>query len=81
MNLPPSFAKVGGSAATSSASTESKQADGKNKGGSKDGKGQKKQKSDDRNGNLVKNTTQPVEFKLTTGESWKDKFATILPHD
>jgi hypothetical protein len=41
MNLPPSFAKVRGLAATPSASTE-KQADGKNKGGSKDGKGQKK---------------------------------------
>jgi hypothetical protein len=81
MNLPPSFAKVGGSAATSSASTESKQADGKNKGGSKDRKGQKKQKSDDGNGNLVKNITQPVKFKLTTGELWKDNFATILPHN
>ncbi len=80
-NLPPSFAKVSGQAATSSASTENKQANGKNKGGSKDGKGQKKQKSDDRNGNLVKNTTQPVEFKLTAGKLWKDNFATILPHD
>jgi hypothetical protein len=44
MTLPPSFAKVGNSAATSSASTENKPADGKNKGGSKDGKGWKKQK-------------------------------------
>jgi hypothetical protein len=82
MNLPPSFAKVSGQATTLSAPTENKQADGKNKGGSKDGKGQKKQKSDhDGNGNLVKNTTQPVKFKLTAGESWKDNFATILPHD
>jgi hypothetical protein len=64
-----------------SAPTENKQADGKNKGGSKDRKGQKKQKSDDGNGNLVKSTTQPVEFKLTAGELWKDNFATILPHD
>jgi hypothetical protein len=24
---------------------------------------------------------QPVEFKLTTRESWIDNFATILPHD
>jgi hypothetical protein len=69
MTLPPSFAKVSSSAATSSASTESKQADGKNKGGSKDGKGQKKRKSEDRNGNIVKNTTQPIKFKLTAGES------------
>jgi hypothetical protein len=81
MNLPPSFVKVSGPAATSSASIENKQADGKNKGGSEDGKGRKKQKSDDGNCNLVKNTTQPVKFKLTTGESWKDNFATILPHN
>ncbi len=53
----------------------------KNKRGSKDRKGQKKQKSDDGNGNLVKNTAQAVEFKLTAGELWKDIFATILPHD
>jgi hypothetical protein len=71
VNLPPSFAKVSGQAATLSAPTENKQANGKNKGGSKDRKGQKKQKSDDGNGNIVKNTTQPVEFKLTTRESWK----------
>ena len=44
MNLPPSFAKVSGLAAMLSASTENKQADGKNKGGSKDRKGRKKQK-------------------------------------
>jgi hypothetical protein len=72
MTLPPSFAKVSSSAAMSLASTESKQADSKNKG---------KQKSDDVNGNLIKNTTHPVEFKLTAGESWKDNFAMILPHD
>jgi hypothetical protein len=81
MNLSPSFAKVSGSAATLSASTENKQADGKSKGGSKDRKELKKQNSDDGNGNLVKNTTQPFKFKLTAGESWKDNFATILPHN
>jgi hypothetical protein len=81
MTLPPSFAKVSGSAAALLASTESKQADGKNKGEGKDGKGQKKQKSEDRNGNLIKNTTQPIKFKLTAGELWKDNFATILPHN
>jgi hypothetical protein len=37
MNLPPSFAKVCGQAATLAAPTENKQANGKNKGGSKDG--------------------------------------------
>ncbi len=81
MNLPPSFAKVSGQAAMSLAPTENKQVDGKNKGGSEDGKGQKKHKSDDGNGNLVKNTTQPIKFKLTAGESWKDNVATILSHD
>ncbi len=81
MTLPPSFTKVSGSAATLKASTESKQADGKNKGGIEDGKGWKKRKSEDGNGNIVKNTTQPFEFKLTAGELWKDNFATILPHD
>jgi hypothetical protein len=81
MNLPPSFTKVSDLAATPSASTESKQADSKNKGGSKEGRGLKKQKSDDGNGNLVKNTTQPVKFKLTAGKLWKDNYATILPHD
>ncbi len=81
MNLPPSFAKVSGSLATSLASTESKQANGKNKGGSKDRKGWKKRKSEDGNGNLVKNTTQPIEFKLAAKESWKDNFAMILPHN
>jgi hypothetical protein len=60
MTLPPSFAKVSGSAATSLVSTESKQADGKNKGGSKDKKGWKKQQSEDGNGNLIKNITQPI---------------------
>jgi hypothetical protein len=39
MNLPPSFSKVSGLAATLLASTENKQANGKNKGGSKDRKG------------------------------------------
>jgi hypothetical protein len=68
MTLPPSFAKVSGSAAMSLASTESKQANSKNKGGSEDGKGRKKWKSEDGNGNLVKNTTQPIEFKLTAGK-------------
>jgi hypothetical protein len=63
------------------ASTESKHADGKDKGKSKDGKGRKKQKSEDGNENLVKNTTQPAKFKVTTRESWKNNFATILPHD
>jgi hypothetical protein len=81
VNLPPSFAKVSGQATTLSAPTENKQANGKNKGGSEGRKGQKKQTSDDGNGNLVKNTTQPVKFKLTAGELWKDNFATILPHD
>ncbi len=65
MNLPPSFDKVSGLAASLLASRESKKADGKNKGGSEEGKGLKKQKSDGGNGNLVKNTTQPIEFKLT----------------
>jgi hypothetical protein len=81
MNLPPSFAKVSGQAATLLAPTENKEDDGKNRGGSEDRKGQKKQKSDDVNRNLVKNTTQPIKFKLTAGESRKDNFATILPHD
>jgi hypothetical protein len=81
MNLPPSFAKVSGSPATSLASTESKQADGKNEGGSKDRKGQKKRKSEDGNGNRLKNTTQPIESKLAAKESWKDNFAMILPHN
>jgi hypothetical protein len=81
MNLPPSFAKVSGQVATSSAPTENKQADGKNKDGSEDGKGQKIQKCDDGNGNLIKNTTQPIEFKLTAGELWKDNFETFLTHD
>jgi hypothetical protein len=81
VNLPPSFAKVSGQAATLLAPTENKQANGKNKGGSKDGKGQKKHKSDDRNGNLVKSTTQPIKFKLTAEELWKENFATILSHD
>jgi hypothetical protein len=53
----------------------------KNKGGNKDGKERKKRKSEDGNGNLVKNTTQPVKFKLTARESWKDNFAMILPHN
>jgi hypothetical protein len=44
VNLPPSFAKVSGQAATSSAPTENKQANGKNKSGSKGRIGQKKQK-------------------------------------
>jgi hypothetical protein len=39
VNLPPLFAKVSGRAATSLAPTENKQANGKNKGGIKDGKG------------------------------------------
>jgi hypothetical protein len=39
VNLPPSFAIVSGQGATSSAPTENKQANGKNKGGSKDEKG------------------------------------------
>jgi hypothetical protein len=56
MNLPPSFAKVSSLAATLLVSTESKQANDKNKGGSKKGKGRKKLKSNDGNGNLVKNT-------------------------
>jgi hypothetical protein len=62
--LPMAFKKVSCSAAASS--LESKQPDnGKNKGGGKDGKGRKKRKSEDINGNILKNTTQPDEFKLT----------------
>jgi hypothetical protein len=41
----------------------------------------KETKSDDKNGNLIKNTTQPTEFKLSDGKWWKDNSATILPHD
>jgi hypothetical protein len=81
MTLPPSFAKVSGSAVRLLALTESKQADSKNEGGSEDRKGRKKRKSEDGNGNIIKNTTKPVEFKLTTRESWKDNFTTILPHN
>ncbi len=44
LNLPPSFAKVSGQAATLSAPTENKQADGKNKGGSGDGKDKRNKK-------------------------------------
>jgi len=29
----------------------------------------------------VKNTSQVKEFKLLQGETWKDNFASILPHD
>jgi hypothetical protein len=81
MNLPPSFAKVSGQAAALLAPSENKQANGKNKGGNEDRKGQQKRTSDNVNGNLVKNITQPIEFKLTARESWEDNFATILPHD
>ncbi len=41
----------------------------------------KKCRSEDSNGNAVKNTSQPDEFKLLPGETWKDNFASILPHD
>ncbi len=51
------------------------------KGGDKAGKGCKKQKSEDGNGNIVQNTTQPNKFKLTTGESWKHNFSMVLPHN
>ncbi len=80
MMLPKAFKKVSGSAAV--LSSESKQpAGGKNKGGGEDSKGHKKWKSEDGNGNIVKNTTQPDGFKLTSRESWKDNFAMVLPHN
>jgi hypothetical protein len=80
MMLPTAFKKVSSSAAA--LSLECKQpTGGKNNGGGKDGKGRKKRKSEDRNGNILKNTTQPGEFKLTARESWKDNFASALPHN
>ncbi len=50
-------------------------------GEGKEGEGRKKQKSEHRNGNMVKNTSQPEEFKLIAGESLKKNFETILPHN
>jgi hypothetical protein len=73
MTLPTAFKKVSGSAAASS--LESKQpANSKNKGVGKDGKGCKKRKSEDMNGNIIKNTTQPNKFKLPhVWPAWTDK--------
>jgi hypothetical protein len=67
MTLPPSFAKVRGSAAMSLASTESKQADRKNKGGSKDGKGWKKQKVRTEMGTLSRTLRSPSSSILPPG--------------
>lgn len=77
ITLPPAFSKV------KADTSEIKDADGKHKGGEggEEGKGRKKRKSEDGKGNAVKNSTQPDEFKLTSGENWKEQFAGILTTD
>ena len=40
-----------------------------------------KRKSEDGNGNLVRNTAQDEDFKVKTGETWKDTFSKQLPYD
>ncbi len=55
--------------------------DNKKKGEGKEGKGWKKQKNKDGNGDMLKNTLQPDKFKLIARKSLKDNFAAILPHD
>ena len=40
-----------------------------------------KRKSEDRNGNLVSNSAQDEDFKVKTGETWKDTFSKQLPFD
>jgi hypothetical protein len=73
-----------GTTATISGTNDSDESGGgKEPSGSKEpGKGRgNKRKSGDGNGNLVKNNSQVEEFKLLPGETWKDNFASILPHD
>ena len=70
---------------TTSAATEIKENEsggGKENSGGKNG-GQIKRKSKDGNGNgnTVKNTLQPDEFKLLPGKTWKENFVSILPHN
>jgi hypothetical protein len=81
MNLPPSFAKVSGQATTLSAPTENKQADGKNKGGSKDGKGQKNKKVMTEMETSSRTQRSPLSSNLLLENRGKDNFTTILPHD
>ncbi len=50
-----------------------------NKGGGKEGNKKHKNKND--NSNLVKKHGQPDEFKIVEGETWKDTFANLLPHN
>jgi hypothetical protein len=40
-----------------------------------------KRKSEDGNGNLVSNSAQDEEFKVRTGETWKDTFSKQFPLD
>ena len=80
--LPPTFTKVNSS--TKSANKKEEDSKHKQRSDGSNGKGGKKCKSEDGEegkGNIVQNSSQPTEFKLTTGKSWKDNFANILPHD
>jgi hypothetical protein len=40
-----------------------------------------KRKSEDGNGNLVSNSAQDEDFKVKTGETWKESFSKQLPYD
>jgi hypothetical protein len=40
-----------------------------------------KRKSEDGNGNLVRNSAQDEDFKVKAGETWKDTFSKQLPYD
>ncbi len=78
MNLPASFKKVV-IPSKSTAINEFKQAAaGNNKEGNVNNK--KKQKNENGNSNLVKNSAQDEDFKMTAGKLWKDSFSKQFPH-
>ena len=86
LTLPATFKMQQGTTATISGTNGSDEfSGGKEPGGSKEpggGKGRgNKRKSGDGNGNIVKNSSQVEEFKLLPGETWKDDWASVLPHD
>jgi hypothetical protein len=77
MILPTMFKKIQG---TSTMPRYNKNSIGnKKKREGKDDKGRKKQKSNNGNGNMVKNTSPQDKFNLVAGELWKENFAMILP--
>jgi hypothetical protein len=76
MSLPTTFKKI----VNANSADNAKQVNAKDNKG-RNGGGKKKRKSENGNGNLVRNMSQDKDFKVSAGKTWITTFSKQFPQD